>query len=65
MSARGRNRTRTRRMLVSTVLLMMIPIATASAQEASCTKEQRREALRFMQTEVLTLAPSRLDSTHW
>lgn len=62
MSVRGRNHARTRQMLLSTVLLVMTFIATASAQEVPCTTEQRREALRSMQSEVLKLAPLRLDS---
>lgn len=62
MSARDRDYTRIHRMLVLTVLVVMHSVGPALAQEAPCTTEQRREALRSMQTEVLALAPRRLDS---
>src|SRR5512145_2817094 len=62
MSARGRASTRILWMLVLTVLLVRNSVAIASAQGAPCTTEQRRDALRRMQSEVLALAPHRLDS---
>jgi len=62
MSARGRDCTRIHRMLALTVLLVMNANGTALAQGAPCTTEQRRDALRSMQAEVLALAPHRLDS---
>jgi len=49
-------------MLVLTVLVMMNAVGTALAQESPCTTEQRRDALRSLQAEVLALVPHRLDS---
>jgi hypothetical protein len=48
--------------LVLTVLVLMNSAGTAWAQGAPCTTEQRRDALRRMQTEVFALVPHRLDS---
>jgi len=62
MSVSGPDHRQIHRMLVLTVLVVMNSVGTASAQDAPCTREQRREALRSMQAEVLALAPNRLDS---
>ena len=61
MSAPGRDYSRMARMFVLTVLAMN-SIGTALAQERHCTAQERRDALRSMQAEVLALAPPRLDS---
>src|SRR2546421_10506768 len=62
MSAPGRDYTQIYRMLVLTVVMVMHSVGSALAQEAPCTTQQRRDALRSMQAEVLALAPQRLDS---
>jgi hypothetical protein len=62
MPARGRDYTRIHRTVVLTVLVVITCVRAASAQDAPCTPERRREAVRSMQAEVLGLAPNRLDS---
>jgi hypothetical protein len=46
-------------MLAATVVLTFV--STNTAQSENCTVEERRDALRAMQAQVLAVAPQRLD----